>query len=69
MSRLTRKLLVNRALGLAAGEDYVNWAVSMLQAGEDTLNLRILAGLSKPLYRPVPRSLRVPPFLRVSVVL
>jgi hypothetical protein len=55
LSRLTSseveklyELLVKRALGDAAGEDYVEWAWSMQGDGLDTPYLRILAGQDWP---------------------
>ena len=42
----TNQLLLDRALDLAADEDYVAWAVSRLVAGDDTPALRVLAGLN-----------------------
>lgn len=46
MSRTTRCLLVRRFLGIARTGEYIDWALSELEAGVDTRNLRILAGLS-----------------------
>jgi hypothetical protein len=45
------ELLKDRALGWAAGEDYVEWAWSMQEAGLDTPHLRILAGQDWPFDR------------------
>jgi hypothetical protein len=42
----TDTLILNRSLGAAIPEDYIDWAVNQLQSGIDTPNLRILAGLS-----------------------
>lgn len=44
------ELLVVRSSGRAIMEDYVEWALSELESGLDTPNLRILAGLAQPLY-------------------
>jgi hypothetical protein len=43
---ISEVLLVRRALGQAQPEDCVQWAVGRLEAGADTPNLRILAGLN-----------------------
>jgi len=45
------ELLKGRALGWATGEDYVEWAWSMQEAGFDTPRLRILAGQNWPFDR------------------
>ena len=45
------ELLKDRALSWAAGEDYVEWAWSMQEAGLDTPHLRILAGQNWPFDR------------------
>ncbi len=42
---ITDKLLLDRWMGDAPGEDYIAWAVDLLVAGRDTPSLRILAGL------------------------
>ena len=42
----TDQLFLDRALDLAADEDYVAWAVARLVAGDDTPDLRVLAGLN-----------------------
>lgn len=42
----TEQLLLDRALGVARAEDYIDWAVDRMAKGADTPNLRILAGLS-----------------------
>jgi hypothetical protein len=44
------ELLVDRFMDRTIMENYVEWALSELEAGLDTSNLRILAGLSQPLY-------------------
>ena len=41
----TKKILAERYLGTATAEDYVDWAVSCLEADLDTKNIRILASL------------------------
>ena len=41
----TELLLLDRALGRLEAEDYVAWAVARLVAGDDTPDLRVLAGL------------------------
>jgi hypothetical protein len=46
----TRKLLAMRHMGRAASEDLVAWAADILEAGIDSENVRILAGLIPPLY-------------------
>lgn len=58
LSRLTSseiqklfELLVKRALGRATGEDCVEWAWSMQEAGLDTPTLRILGGQDWPFDR------------------
>ena len=43
---MTDKLLLDRWMGDAPGEDYIAWAVDLLVAGRDTPSLRILAGLN-----------------------
>jgi len=40
------KLLLDRWMGDAQGEDYIDWAVDLLVAGRDTPSLRVLAGLN-----------------------
>ena len=37
-------------MGMATYEEYVDWAVSCLEAGMDSKNICILASLQKPLY-------------------
>jgi hypothetical protein len=44
----TREILALRALGRPIDERWVDWAVSMLQAGHDTPHLAILAGEMPP---------------------
>lgn len=44
----TKEILVQRVLNRPADETWVDWAVSMLQAGYDTLHLAILAGETVP---------------------
>ncbi|MDQ3253056.1 MAG: hypothetical protein M3R15_03975 [Acidobacteriota bacterium] len=46
----TTKLLAERHMGMATYEQYVDWAVSCLESGVDSKNIRILASLQKPLY-------------------
>jgi hypothetical protein len=43
----TPAIQAKHALQRTQTEDYVEWATSMLEAGEDSENLRILAGLSR----------------------
>jgi len=45
MSAELRKLVAHRAIGLATGEDHVDWALAALEAGQDSEHLRMLAGL------------------------
>lgn len=40
-----RKLIVHKAMGLATGEDHLDWALAALEAGQDSEHLRMLAGL------------------------
>ncbi len=40
------KLLLDRWMGFARGEDYIAWAVDLLVAGQDSPSLRTLAGLN-----------------------
>jgi len=51
-SPILRDFLAKKYLGNATLEDHVDWAVAELVSGADTPNLRILAGLTKPLYWP-----------------
>jgi hypothetical protein len=44
----TPEILAWRALNRSVDESWVDWAVSMLQAGHDTLHLAILAGMTEP---------------------
>ncbi len=37
-------------IGFVTSDDFIAWAVSMLEAGFDSKNIRILAGLTEPLY-------------------
>ncbi len=37
-------------MGAAISEDFIEWAIQMLEVGLDSKNLRILAGLTEPLY-------------------
>jgi hypothetical protein len=48
---MTDKLLLDRWMGDAPGEDYVAWAVELLVTGRDTPSLRVLAGLIPSLER------------------
>lgn len=48
---MCQSLLLYRRMGCAAPEDYVNWAVQLLQEGYDSPSLRILAGLIPKLER------------------
>jgi hypothetical protein len=50
MNLETIKLLVEQHMGMATYEQYVDWAVSCLEAGIDSKNICILASLQKPLY-------------------
>jgi hypothetical protein len=50
MNLETIKLLAERYLGTATYEQYVDWAVSCLESGIDSKNIRILSALQKPLY-------------------
>jgi hypothetical protein len=45
-----RKLLAYFYIGSATSEDFIEWAVRMLELDFDSKNLRILAALTKPLY-------------------
>ena len=45
MSAELRRLVVHRAEGLATGDEYVDWALAALEAGQDSEHLRMLAGL------------------------
>ncbi len=40
-----RRLVAHKAMGLATGEDHVDWALASLEAGQDSEHLRMLAGL------------------------
>jgi len=44
----TKEILAWRVLNRSIDESWVDWAVSMLQAGHDTLHLAILAGQTEP---------------------
>jgi hypothetical protein len=44
----TKEILAWRVLNRSINESWVDWAVSMLQAGHDTLHLAILAGEAEP---------------------
>jgi hypothetical protein len=44
----TKEILAWRVLNRSVDESWVDWAVSMLQAGHDTLHLAILAGEAGP---------------------
>jgi hypothetical protein len=44
----TKEILAWRVLNRSINESWVDWAVSMLQAGHDTLHLAILAGETEP---------------------
>jgi hypothetical protein len=46
MSPATRQLLAKRFLGTVKTGEYIDWALTELEAGADTRNLRVLAGLS-----------------------
>jgi hypothetical protein len=46
ISTATTRLLARRAMGVALQGQYIMWALSELQSGTDTKNVRILAGLS-----------------------
>ena len=48
----TNKLLAETHMGVVTSEDYVRWAVTCLESGLDSKNIRILASLEKPLYSP-----------------
>lgn len=50
MNLETIKLLAERHMGIATYEQYIDWAVSCLESGIDSKNIRILASLQKPLY-------------------
>lgn len=50
MNAETIKLLAERYLGRATHEQCVDWAISCLESGIDSKNIRILASLRKPLY-------------------
>lgn len=50
MNLETIKLLAERHMGMATYEQYIDWAVSCLEAGIDSKNIRTLASLQKPLY-------------------
>jgi len=45
----TTRLYARRALDTALREEYVAWAIEMLEAGRNSRNLRMLAGLGPPL--------------------
>jgi hypothetical protein len=51
-SAALQDFLAKKLLGNATLEDYVDWAVTELMSSADTPNLRILAGLTKPLFWP-----------------
>jgi hypothetical protein len=44
----TKEILAWRVLNRSVNESWIDWAVSMLQAGHDTLHLAILAGATEP---------------------
>jgi hypothetical protein len=44
----TKEILAWRVLNRSVNESWVDWAVSMLQGGHDTLHLAILAGATEP---------------------
>lgn len=44
----TQEILAWRALNRSVDESWVDWAVSMLEAGHDTRHLAILAGMTEP---------------------
>jgi hypothetical protein len=44
----TKEILAWRALNRSVNEAWVDWAVSMLEAGHDTWHLAILAGATEP---------------------
>ncbi|HEX8141305.1 MAG TPA: hypothetical protein VF553_01840 [Pyrinomonadaceae bacterium] len=50
MNLETIKLVAGRYMELVTHEEYVEWAVSCLESGIDSKNIRILASLQKPLY-------------------
>jgi hypothetical protein len=50
MNLETIKLLAERYMGMATHEQYIDWAISCLESGIDSKNIRILASLQKPLY-------------------
>ena len=50
LSPAFQEILFKKFTDTAILEDYVEWALSELEAGVDTPNLCILAGLTKPLY-------------------
>lgn len=50
MNLETIRLLARRHLGLATHEQCVDWAVSCLESGIDSKNIRILASLQQPFY-------------------
>ena len=50
MTSEVKKLLAYRDIGSVTSEDFVAWAILMLETGFDSKNLRILAGLTEPLY-------------------
>jgi len=45
---ITSEILLYRALGRSVDEDWVNWALAMLEEGYDTPHLRMLAGELPP---------------------
>lgn len=50
MNLETIKLLAERQMGMATYDRYIDWAISCLESGIDSKNIRILASLQKPLY-------------------
>ena len=50
MNQLPGKVILFCRSDLGHPEDCVDWAMDALCAGEDSLSLKILAGLSPPLY-------------------
>jgi hypothetical protein len=47
----TAKMLMGKSTHSDKAEDWVDWAIEMIEAGYDTENLYLLAGMSKP-YNP-----------------
>jgi hypothetical protein len=44
----TYKILMQKSLNLPIGEDWVDWAIEMMEAGYSSENLHILAGYREP---------------------